>query len=139
VRINTLAYQATDEIPKSIRPRPSIIPRRCDTDANLLRPITHPDNVPFAGRVAAWGAIVDDLRIWDYAVTYTPYFGLPLPTAHTYPVDPDHPDQKFEVWARIKFNGPGFPHGKPEEENAISVERVVLVRQQTCPLFLTPS
>ena len=44
-------------------------------------------------------------------------------------VDPDHPDQKFEVWTRIKFNGPGFPHGKPGEENAISVERVVLVMQ----------
>ena len=32
-------------------------------------------------------------------------------------VDPDHPDQKFEVWARIKFDGPGFPHGKPGEES----------------------
>lgn len=87
VRINTLAYQATDEIPKTIRPRASIIPRLCDTDANLLRPVTHPDNQPFARRVAAWGAIVEDLRIWDYAVTYRPYFGLPLPTVHTYPID----------------------------------------------------
>ena len=43
-------------------------------------------------------------------------------------VDPDHPDQEFEIWARIKFEGPGFPHGKPGETNAISVERVVLVR-----------
>jgi len=87
VRINTLAYQATDEVPKTIRPRASIIPRLCDTDANLLRPITHRNNEPFARRVAAWGEIVEDLRIWDYAVTYTPYFGLPLPTAHTYPTD----------------------------------------------------
>jgi len=87
VRINTLAYQATDEPPKTIRPRASIVPRLCDTDANLLRPITHPDNEPFARRVAAWGGIVEDLRIWDYAVTYTAPFGLPLPTAHTYPTD----------------------------------------------------
>lgn len=87
VRINTLAYQATDEVPATIRPRASIVPRLCDTDANLLRPITHADNGPFARRVAEWGAIVKDLRIWDYAVTYTPYFGLPLPTAHTYPTD----------------------------------------------------
>lgn len=87
VRINTLAYQATDEPPKTIRPRASIVPRLCDTDANLLRPITHPDNQPFARRVAAWGEIVNDLRIWDYAVTYTAYYGLPLPTAHTYAID----------------------------------------------------
>ena len=25
--------------------------------------------------------------IWDYAVTYSGYFGLPLPTVHTYPID----------------------------------------------------
>ena len=30
--------------------------------------------------------------------------------------------------ARINSEGPGFPHGKPGEANAISVERVVLVK-----------
>jgi hypothetical protein len=41
---------------------------------------------------------------------------------------PDRPDQKFEIWARVKFEGPGFPYGKAGETNAISVERVVLAR-----------
>lgn len=41
--------------------------------------------------------------------------------------DAARPDRKFEVWARIKFEGPAFPHGTPDEPNAISVERVVLV------------
>ena len=87
VRINTLAYQMTEEPPKALRPRDNVIPRLCDTHANLLRPITHPDNRPFAERVAAWGRISKNLRIWDYAVTYRPYYGLPLPTVHTYPAD----------------------------------------------------
>lgn len=87
VRINTLAYQMTEDPPRTLRPRDNIVPRLCDTNANLLRPITHADNRPFAQRVAAWGRITKDLRIWDYAVTYRPYPGLPLPTVHTYPTD----------------------------------------------------
>ena len=43
--------------------------------------------------------------------------------------DVRNPDAQFEIWARIKFTGPEFPHGKPDEPNAIWVERVVLVKQ----------
>jgi len=43
-------------------------------------------------------------------------------------VDPDRPGQEFDVWARVKFEGPGFPHGQPDDANAICVERVVLVK-----------
>jgi hypothetical protein len=43
--------------------------------------------------------------------------------------DSKRPDQKYAVWARVKLEGPGFPHGKPEQRNAICVERVVLVRE----------
>ena len=87
VRINTLAYQMTEDPPKTLRPRENVMPRLCDTNANLLRPITHPDNRKFAQRLATWGRIAKNLRIWDYAVTYSPYYGLPLPTVHTYPID----------------------------------------------------
>jgi len=45
-------------------------------------------------------------------------------------VDSAHPEQPFEIWARIKFEGPGFPHGKPEQKNAIHVERVILIKAQ---------
>lgn len=44
--------------------------------------------------------------------------------------EPEDPDQQFEVWARIKFEGPAFPHGEEDEANAICVERVVLVETQ---------
>jgi len=42
--------------------------------------------------------------------------------------DPQHPDQKFDIWARVKFEGPAFPHGREDEPNAICLERVVLVK-----------
>ena len=41
-------------------------------------------------------------------------------------VDVDQPDREFEVWARIKFTGPAFPHGTADDASAIWVERVVL-------------
>ncbi len=44
-------------------------------------------------------------------------------------IDPKSPDAKFAIWARIKFQGPAFPGGNPDEPNAICVERVVLVRK----------
>jgi hypothetical protein len=45
-------------------------------------------------------------------------------------LDPAHPDEKFEVWARIKFEGPRFPHAKPGDTDAIYVERLVLVKAE---------
>ena len=87
VRVNTLAYQMTEDPPKTLRPRDNVLPRLCDTNANLLRPITHADNGKFAERLATWGQISKQLRIWDYAVTYRPHAGLPLPTVHTYATD----------------------------------------------------
>ncbi len=43
-------------------------------------------------------------------------------------IDPENPDQEYDIWARIKFEGPAFPHGKEGDKNAVSVERVVLVK-----------
>ncbi|MBI4026756.1 MAG: DUF4838 domain-containing protein [Verrucomicrobia bacterium] len=41
----------------------------------------------------------------------------------------EEPDQKFDVWARIKFEGPSFPYGKLGERDAICVERVVVTSE----------
>lgn len=43
--------------------------------------------------------------------------------------DSAKPDQQYEVWAEIKFEGPSFPHAKAGDKDAISVQRVVLVRK----------
>lgn len=42
--------------------------------------------------------------------------------------DPEHPDDQYEVWARVKFEGPRFPHARPGERDAICIERLVLVK-----------
>jgi hypothetical protein len=44
--------------------------------------------------------------------------------------DASRSEEKFEVWAHIKFEGPGFPHGNAAQKNAISVDRVVALRQR---------
>jgi hypothetical protein len=43
--------------------------------------------------------------------------------------EPAKPNQKFDIWANIKFEGPLFSHGKAEDKNAISIERVVVVKK----------
>lgn len=42
--------------------------------------------------------------------------------------DSNNPNDEFDIWVRLKFEGPLFPHGHTEQVNAINVERVVLVR-----------
>ena len=44
--------------------------------------------------------------------------------------DADNPDQLFDIWARIKFEGPSFPHAEPGDRDAICVERVVVVKAE---------
>jgi hypothetical protein len=43
--------------------------------------------------------------------------------------DEGNPNQTYEIWANIKFEGPDFPHGKADDKNAISIERVVLIKK----------
>lgn len=90
VSIDTLAYMMTQKPPKSIRPRENVIIRLCDTGSNFTLPITDPANQEFHDHLLRWAAIAKNLRIWDYAVTYAPHYGLPLPTVHTY-----EPDYRF--------------------------------------------
>ncbi len=90
VSIDTLAYMMTQKPPKSIRPRDNVIIRLCDTGSNFTKPITDPVNKEFHDHLLRWAAIAKNLRIWDYAVTYAPHYGLPLASAQTY-----GPDYRF--------------------------------------------
>ena len=44
-------------------------------------------------------------------------------------LDPASPDAPCEIWARIKFTGPSFPHTRAGETDAIYVERLVLIKR----------
>ncbi len=87
VYIDTLAYQYTQEPPKTIKPRDNIIIRLCDTTSNFTRPITDPDNQSFRDILLGWSKVAKNLRIWDYAVTYPKPRGLPMPSVQTYQAD----------------------------------------------------
>jgi hypothetical protein len=89
VFIDTLAYQYTQKAPKTLRCRDNVIIRLCDTEADMLKPITAPENRAFREHILSWARIARNLRIWDYAVTYGT-LGMPLPTAHTF-----GPDYRF--------------------------------------------
>lgn len=90
VYLDTLAYMMTQKPPKSIRPHDNVIIRLCDTGSNFTTPVTSPDNNDFHDHLLRWAGIAKNLRIWDYAVSYAPHYGLPMPTAHTY-----GPDYRF--------------------------------------------
>ncbi len=87
VCIDTLAYSMTQKPPKSIKPRDNVIIRLCDTGSNFTKPVTDPENTQFRDYLLSWSAIAKNLRVWDYAVTYAPHYGLPMPSVHTYPID----------------------------------------------------
>lgn len=42
--------------------------------------------------------------------------------------DSKTPDARYEIWVNLKFEGPDFPHGQAKDKNAISVNRIVLVK-----------
>ncbi len=88
--IDTLAYQYTQQAPRTLKCRDNAIVRLCDTEADMLKPITAPANKAFHDHLLTWSKVCRNLRIWDYAVTYASPQGMPLPTTHTY-----GPDYRF--------------------------------------------
>ncbi len=87
VYLSTLAYQYTQKPPANIKARDNVIIRLCDTSSNFTEAITSETNEPFHDFLLSWAEIADNLRIWDYAVTYADPRGLPKPTVHTYAPD----------------------------------------------------
>ena len=90
VVIDTLAYQHTQQAPKTLKCRDNVIVRLCANGVDMLKPITAVANKAFCDHVLAWAGVSRNLRIWEYAVTYNQdgsVNGIPLPTAHTYGPD----------------------------------------------------
>ncbi|MDO9542296.1 MAG: DUF4838 domain-containing protein [Kiritimatiellia bacterium] len=44
--------------------------------------------------------------------------------------DPLDTAAEYDLWARIKFEGPAFPHGKKEQKNAVCIERITAVKAE---------
>ncbi len=105
VNIDTLAYFSGEKAPTKIRPRDNVVIRLTDTTSNLLLPITDPRNHVFHDNIVAWGKLTKNLRVWDYAITFS-YIGLPMPTESTYPTD-------LQFWKANNVDGIFVEHEYP--------------------------
>lgn len=44
--------------------------------------------------------------------------------------DPTRMDAQWDIYVSLKLTGPAYPHGKPDEKNAIYFDRMILVKVQ---------
>jgi hypothetical protein len=121
VYLDTLAYQITEPLPKTIRPRDNVIIRLTNTTSNSLEPLTAPRNKVFHDLVKTWGAAAKNLRVWEYHVNYSSTNELPYPSAQNYGADyrymlannvtgiftefeyPEYSDLRdFKLWIMVK-------------------------------------
>jgi hypothetical protein len=126
VYIDTLAYFSGEKAPTKIRPRDNVIIRLTDTTSNLLLPVTDPRNHEFRDNIVAWGKLTKNLRVWDYAVTYS-YVGLPMPTESTYPID-------LRFWKANNVDGIFVEHEYP-----VLADRRDFKIWLQCKMFENPS
>lgn len=76
VIIETLAYQYTRKPPKSIRPRPNVMPCLCTIECDFSFPITtsaFKENRAFVDDIRGWSAICRQLYVWDYTTDFRDY------------------------------------------------------------------
>lgn len=76
VLVQTFAYQFTEDAPKGIMPRPNVIIRIAQLDAqfrdgirDIMRPLASPQNTKLLSRIKEWGAI-GKISIWDYLTLF---------------------------------------------------------------------
>jgi hypothetical protein len=79
-QISTLAYQYTRKPSKTI-PEKNVLITLCSIECDRSAAIT--DNCPdFALDLKGWGALTDNIRIWDYTTQFTNFLA-PFPNLHT--------------------------------------------------------
>lgn len=80
-QISTLAYQYTRKAPKKIKPEPNVLITLCSIECDRSAPIAEKCQ-DFKNDLVAWGAITDNIRIWDYTTQFTNFLA-PFPNIHT--------------------------------------------------------
>lgn len=79
VAIETLAYQYTRKVPKTVRPRKNVIIRLCSVECCFSHPLSECDvqfyhfdgcDQTFAQDLKDWAKICDRLYVWDYVVNF---------------------------------------------------------------------
>jgi hypothetical protein len=81
VKVGTLAYQYTRQAPRTVRPEPNVQIQLCSIECCTLHAIDDPEcekNRAFCRDMNAWGAICDDIWIWNYNTNFR-HYTLPFP------------------------------------------------------------
>jgi hypothetical protein len=69
--ISTLAYQYTRSAPQGIKPEPNVNIMLCSIECNRSKPLaTDPTSASFVKDIEDWGALTDNIIMWDYVVQF---------------------------------------------------------------------
>lgn len=112
--ISTLAYQYTRTPPKTI-PSENVLITLCSIECDRSAPIAEKCK-DFESDLIGWGALTDNIRIWDYTTQFTNFLA-PFPNIHTlkpnvllfrdnnakwvFEQHSNHPSELFEMRAYI--------------------------------------
>ncbi len=72
--IDTLAYQYTRTLPKTVRPLPNVQIRLCSIECHFTQSLEDPDvsvNADFMADLKAWSKVAKHLAIWDYTTNFS--------------------------------------------------------------------
>lgn len=79
--ISTLAYQYTRKAPKGISPAENVLITLCSIECDRSAPIEE-NCLDFAQDLQEWGALTENIRIWDYTTQFTNFLA-PFPNLLT--------------------------------------------------------
>ncbi|HSV73178.1 MAG TPA: DUF4838 domain-containing protein [Chthonomonadales bacterium] len=104
VLIDTLAYQATEAPPRTVRPRANVRVRFAPIGVCVAHPLeTCPENAAALENLRAWSRITSQLAVWHYATNFACYL-QPLPNLDSIPAD-------LELFRRLGVTGVFFQGG----------------------------
>ncbi len=81
IKVGTLAYWYTRQLPATVRPRPNVQIQLCSIECSMIQPIDDPNcarNIAFCKDLRDWSAVCDDVAIWNYNTNFRNYL-LPCP------------------------------------------------------------
>ncbi len=78
-RIETLAYQRSQTPPSGLTVADNVVIRLCAMNTCTLHALDDPScppNKTFAGDLAGWAALTDNIYIWDYSTNFQYYYAI---------------------------------------------------------------
>ena len=85
--ISSAFYQYTEAVPTNIKPESNVIVILTDTASNVLKPLDSDENKYFRDLLKKWSKLSDNIRIWDYNITFQSPREMPYNSEWTYQSD----------------------------------------------------